>query len=44
MSPPSIKQHPACIGMLFDWQVTGQVMPSNPAHSVHGLRQSVSEA
>jgi site-specific recombinase XerD len=36
MSPPSVKQHLACIRMLFDWLVTGQVMPSNPAHSVRG--------
>jgi site-specific recombinase XerD len=26
MSPPSVKQHLACIRMLFDWLVTGQVM------------------
>src|SRR5713226_9825772 len=25
MSPPSVKQHLACIRMLFDWLVTGQV-------------------
>src|ERR1700730_13631971 len=30
MSPPSVKQHLACIRMLFDWLVTGQVMPSTP--------------
>ena len=29
--------------MLFDWLVTGQVMPSNPAHSVRGPRHSVSK-
>jgi integrase/recombinase XerD len=33
---PTIKQHLACIRMLFDWLVTGQVMPSNPAYSVRG--------
>jgi integrase/recombinase XerD len=22
--------------MLFDWLVTGQILPSNPAHSVRG--------
>ena len=43
MSPPSVKQHLACIRMLFDWLVTGQVMPSNPAHSVRGPRHSVSK-
>jgi len=43
MSPPTVKQHLACIRMLFDWLVTGQVMPSNPAHSVRGPRHSVSK-
>ncbi len=43
MSAPSVKQHLACIRMLFDWLVTGQVMPSNPAHSVRGPRHSVSK-
>jgi site-specific recombinase XerD len=43
MSPPSVKQHLACIRMLFDWLVTGQVMPANPAHAVRGPRHSVSK-
>ena len=43
MSPPSVKQHLACIRMLFDWLVTGQVMPLNPAHAVRGPRHSVSK-
>jgi len=43
MAPPSVKQHLACIRMLFDWLVTGQVMPSNPAHAVRGPRHSVSK-
>jgi site-specific recombinase XerD len=43
MSPPSVKQHLACIRMLFDWLVTGQVMSANPAHSVRGPRHSVSK-
>jgi integrase/recombinase XerD len=42
-SAPTVKQHLVCIRMLFDWLVTGQVMPSNPAHSVRGPRHSVSE-
>ncbi len=42
LSPPSVKQHLAGIRMLFDWLVTGQVIPSNPAHSVRGPRHSVS--
>jgi predicted nucleic acid-binding protein len=40
---PTVKQHLACIRMLFDWLVTGQVMPSNPAHSVRGPRHSVNK-
>ena len=42
-SAPTVKQHLACIRMLFDWLVTGQVMASNPAHSVRGPRYSVSK-
>ena len=42
-SAPTVKQHLACIRMLFDWIVTGQVIPSNPAHSVRGPRHSVSK-
>ena len=33
-SAPTVKQHLACIRML----VIGQVIPSNPAHSVPGDR------
>jgi site-specific recombinase XerD len=40
---PTVKQHLASIRMLFDWLVTGQVVPSNPAHSVRGPRHSVSK-
>jgi site-specific recombinase XerD len=43
MSAPSVKQHLACIRMLFDWLVTGQVVSVNPAHSVRGPRHSVSK-
>lgn len=32
----SVKQHLAAIRMLFDWLVTGQVVPVNPAASVKG--------
>jgi integrase/recombinase XerD len=42
-SAPTVKQHLACIRMLFDWLVTGQVMPTNPAHSVRGPRHSVTK-
>ncbi len=38
---PTVKQHLACIRMLFDWLVTGQVIASNPAHAVRGPRYSV---
>ena len=33
---PTIKQHLAAIRRLFDWLVTGQVIPTNPATSVRG--------
>lgn len=42
-SAPTVKQHLACIRMLFDWLVVGQVIPTNPAHSVRGPRHSVSK-
>jgi integrase/recombinase XerD len=35
-SPPTIKQHLAAIRMLFDWLVTGQVIPMNPVSAVRG--------
>ena len=38
---PTVKQHLACIRMLFDWLVTGQVVASNPAHAVRGPGHSV---
>jgi len=41
MAKPSVKQHLAAIRMLFDWLVTGQVIPVNPAHAVRGPRHSV---
>jgi len=40
-SKPTVKQHLAAIRMLFDWLVTGQVVPLNPAHAVRGPRHSV---
>lgn len=33
---PTVKLRLAAIRHLFDWMVTGQVMPSNPAHAVRG--------
>ena len=43
LAAPTVKQHLACLRMLFDWLVTGQVLPSNPAHSDRGPRHSVSK-
>jgi integrase/recombinase XerD len=43
VAAPTVKQHLAAVRMCFDWLVTGQVMPSNPAHSVRGPRHSVSK-
>ena len=37
-SKPTTKQHLAAIRMMFDWLVTGQVVPMNPASSVRGPR------
>lgn len=38
---PTVKQHLAAIRMLFDWLVTGHVVPVNPAWSVRGPRHVV---
>lgn len=35
-SPPTVKQHLAAIRMLFDYLVTGHIMPINPAAAVRG--------
>jgi len=40
-SIPTVKQHLAAINMLFDWLVTGQIIPSNPAASVRTPRYSI---
>ncbi len=40
-SDPTKKQHLAAIKMLFDWLVTGQVIPHNPAASVRGPKHVV---
>jgi hypothetical protein len=34
---PTVKQHLACIRMLLDWLMTGQVIAANPTHSVNGI-------
>ncbi|RIK34995.1 MAG: integrase [Chloroflexi bacterium] len=36
MQPPTVKQHLAAIRMLFDYLVTGQIVPLNPAAAVKG--------
>jgi len=41
VSPPTVKQHLAALRMLFDWLVTGQILPLNPAHAVRGPRYAV---
>ncbi|RYH00036.1 MAG: integrase [Alphaproteobacteria bacterium] len=33
---PTVKQRLAAVRHLFDWMVTGQIMPTNPAHAVRG--------
>lgn len=40
-SAPTVKQHLAAIRMCFDWLVTGQIIPSNPAASVRGPKHVV---
>jgi site-specific recombinase XerD len=40
-SAPTAKQKLAAIRMLFDWLVTGQVVPTNPAASMRGPKHVV---
>ncbi len=40
-SAPTAKQRLAAIRMLFDWLVTGQIVPTNPAASVRGPKHVV---
>ncbi|WP_166146286.1 site-specific integrase, partial [Methylosinus sp. RM1] len=40
-SAPTAKQNLAAIRMLFDWLVTGQIVPTNPAASVRGPKHVV---
>jgi site-specific recombinase XerD len=40
-APPTVKQHLAAIRMLFDFLVTGQIIPMNPASSVRGPKYVV---
>ena len=41
LAAPSIKQRLAAIRHLFDWLLTGQVVPVNPAESMRGPRHVV---
>jgi site-specific recombinase XerD len=41
LSAPSVKQRLAALRHLFDWLVTGQIVPVNPAHTVRGPRHVV---
>jgi integrase/recombinase XerC len=41
ISAPTVKQQLAAIRHLFDWLVTGQIVPVNPAASVRGPRHIV---
>jgi len=40
-SPPGVKQQLAAVRMLFDWLITGQVVPANPASAVRGPKHVV---
>ena len=41
LSPPTVKLHLAAIRMLYDYLVTGQVVPYNPAAAVRGPKHVV---
>lgn len=38
---PTVKQHLAAIGMIFDWLTSGGIIPFNPAASVRGPKHVV---
>ena len=40
-SAPDVKQQLAAVRMLFDWLVTGQLVPTNPAAAVRGPKHVV---
>ncbi len=40
-SAPGVKQQLAAVRMLFDWLITGQVVPMNPAAAVRGPKHVV---
>jgi site-specific recombinase XerD len=41
LAAPMVKQHLAALRQLFDWLVTGQIIPTNPAHAVRGPKHIV---
>jgi len=41
MAKPSVKQHLAAVRQLFDYLVTGGILPSNPAGAVRGPKYVV---
>ena len=38
-SAPDVKQQLAAVRMLFDWLITGQIVPLNPAAAVSGAKR-----
>src|SRR5271155_1587444 len=40
-SAPDVKQQLAAVRMLFDWLITGQIVPMNPAAAVRGPKHVV---
>jgi site-specific recombinase XerD len=40
-SAPAVKQQLAAVRMLFNWLITGQVVPANPASAVRGPKHVV---
>jgi site-specific recombinase XerD len=40
-SAPDVKQQLAAVRMLFDWLITGQIVPHNPAAAVRGPKHVV---
>jgi site-specific recombinase XerD len=40
-SAPAVKQQLAAVRMLFDWLITGEVVPANPASAVRGPKHVV---
>ena len=40
-SAPGVNQQLAAVRMLFDWLITGQVVPTNPAAAVRGPKHVV---